>query len=44
MALVCISDYEQKAAKLLAKGPWDYYRSGAGEEFTLNLNKSAYNR
>lgn len=44
MALVCVSDYEQKAGELLPKGPWDYYRSGAGDQFTLNLNQSAYNR
>lgn len=44
MALVCVSDYEQKAGELLPKGPWDYYRSGAGDQFTLKLNQSAYNR
>lgn len=44
MALVCISDYEQKAGELLPKGPWDYYRSGAGDQFTLKLNQSSYNR
>lgn len=44
MALVCVSDYEKKASELLPRGPWDYYRSGAGDQFTLKLNQSAYNR
>lgn len=44
MALVSVSDYEKKASELLAKKPWDYYRSGAGDELTLGLNKSAYER
>lgn len=42
MALVSVSDYEKKAAELLAKKPWDYYRSGAGDELSLRLNQSAY--
>lgn len=44
MALVCVSDYEKKAAEILPKSPWDYYRSGAGDQITLALNESAYNR
>lgn len=44
MALVCVSDYEKKAAEILPKSPWDYYKSGAGDQITLELNKSAYNR
>lgn len=44
MALVSVSDYENKAAALLAKKPWDYYRSGAGDELSLRLNQTAYER
>lgn len=44
MALVCVGDYEKKAAETLAKKPWDYYRSGAGDELSLQLNKTAYDR
>lgn len=44
MALVCIADYEKKAAGKLAKSPWDYYRSGAGDEFSLRLNCNAFDK
>lgn len=44
MALVCVSDYEKKAAELMAKSPWDYYRSGVGDETTLNLNRTAFDK
>ncbi|XP_055317179.1 uncharacterized protein LOC129576311 isoform X2 [Sitodiplosis mosellana] len=44
MALVCVSDYEKKAAEILPKSPWDYYRSGSGDQITLKLNESAFNR
>lgn len=42
--LVCVSDFEQRAINLLPKNALDYYRSGAGEEFTLNLNREAFRR
>lgn len=44
MALVCVSDYAKKAAEILPKSPWDYYASGAGDQITLKLNESAFNR
>lgn len=44
MALVCVSDYEKKAAEILPKSPWDYYSNGAGDQVTLKLNESAFNR
>lgn len=44
MIFASVCDYEKKAAELLPKKAWDYYRSGAGDEFSLHLNKSAYER
>lgn len=44
MALVCVEDYEKKAAETMAKIPWDYYQSGAGDELSLRLNRNAYSR
>ena len=44
MVLVSVSDFEKAASEVMAKKPWDYYRSGAGEELSLELNKSAYRR
>lgn len=44
MALVSVRDYEQKAGEVLPKSPWDYYRSGAGDEVTLRLNMRAYDQ
>lgn len=44
MALISVSDYERKAGKVLAKNPWDYYQSGATDELSLNLNRTAYDR
>ncbi|KAJ9591427.1 hypothetical protein L9F63_002033, partial [Diploptera punctata] len=41
---VCVSDYERHAFNLLPKNALDYYRSGAGEEFTLSLNRDAFRR
>lgn len=37
--LVSIEDYEKEAKKRLSKGACDYYRSGAGDELSLKLNK-----
>jgi hypothetical protein len=42
--LVCVKDFEDKALGLLAKGPLDYYRSGAGHEYSLRAAKDAYQR
>lgn len=44
MAMICLSDFEKKAAECLPQSSWGYYRSGAGDEFTLKLNRTAYNR
>lgn len=44
MVLVSVCDYEKQAEVVLAKKPWDYYRSGAGDEYSLKLNKEAYNK
>lgn len=44
MSLVSVCDYEKQAEGVLAKRPWDYYRSGAGDEYTLKLNKDAFNK
>lgn len=44
MALVCVADYEREAAKKLAKSPWDYYQSGAGDGLSLRLNRNAFDR
>lgn len=41
---VCLKDFEEEAFKLIEKAPLDYYRSGAGEEYTLNLNQEAFKR
>jgi isopentenyl diphosphate isomerase/L-lactate dehydrogenase-like FMN-dependent dehydrogenase len=42
--LVCIGDFERHAKSILPKNAWDYYCSGAGEEFTLTLNRNAFQR
>lgn len=43
MALVSVTDYERKSGEVLAKSSWDYYQSGAGDEFSLRLNRTSYN-
>lgn len=44
MELVCVEDFEKKAFTKLEKNALDYYRSGAGEQFTLGLNREAFKR
>lgn len=44
MALVSVCDYEQKAKEILPKNALDYYRSGSDSQFTLQLNKTAFQR
>lgn len=41
---VCISDFEEKARKVLPKAVYDYYCSGADEQKTLNDNVAAFKR
>ncbi|KAI9582611.1 (S)-2-hydroxy-acid oxidase GLO1 [Glossina fuscipes] len=43
-SFVCLKDFENEAFKVIEKTALDYYRSGAGDEFTLNLNRKAFNR
>ncbi|XP_034478210.1 peroxisomal (S)-2-hydroxy-acid oxidase GLO5-like [Drosophila innubila] len=44
MALVCVSDFELKANLKLEKNALDYYKNGAGEQVTVELNHEAYKR
>ncbi|EDW72557.1 uncharacterized protein Dwil_GK20637 [Drosophila willistoni] len=44
MVLVCVEDFEQKAKEHLEKNALDYYKSGAGEQFTLSLNREAFRK
>jgi hypothetical protein len=41
---VTVADYEKVAHKKIAKNALDYYKSGAGDELTLRLNTSAFDR
>jgi (S)-2-hydroxy-acid oxidase len=42
--LITVADYEKQAFKKIAKNALDYYRSGAGDELTLKLNQSCFDR
>lgn len=44
MNLVSLEDYETVAKDRIPEGALGYYRSGAGDEFSLSLNKVALNR
>ncbi|CAL8283171.1 unnamed protein product [Boreogadus saida] len=41
---VCVSDYEADAQRILPKAVYDYYRSGADQQQTLEDNTAAFNR
>uniref|UniRef100_A0A8C6ULW0 (S)-2-hydroxy-acid oxidase n=1 Tax=Neogobius melanostomus TaxID=47308 RepID=A0A8C6ULW0_9GOBI len=41
---VCVSDFEERARKVLPKAVYDYYRSGADEQRTLHDNVEAFSR
>jgi isopentenyl diphosphate isomerase/L-lactate dehydrogenase-like FMN-dependent dehydrogenase len=41
---VTVADYEKVAHKKIVKNALDYYKSGAGDELTLRLNTSAFDR
>jgi isopentenyl diphosphate isomerase/L-lactate dehydrogenase-like FMN-dependent dehydrogenase len=43
-SFVCVGDFEHHAARILSKNVLHYYCSGAGEEFTLGLNRGAFQR
>jgi isopentenyl diphosphate isomerase/L-lactate dehydrogenase-like FMN-dependent dehydrogenase len=42
--LLNVFDYERRAAELLPPGPLGYFAAGAGDEWTLRENVSAYRR
>lgn len=42
--LVNVKDYETNARRILPKFALDYYSSGAGDELSLALNKSAFSK
>lgn len=44
MELVSLNDYEEKAAEKLPKTTLEYYRSGAGDELTVLLNRTCFDR
>lgn len=44
MELVCVEDFEQRADTKLEKNAKDYYKSGAGDQFSLKLNREAFKR
>ncbi|XP_063224291.1 uncharacterized protein LOC134532051 [Bacillus rossius redtenbacheri] len=40
--LVCLQDYERHAHRHLDRNALDYYRSGAGDEYSLGLNQTSF--
>ncbi|XP_053680555.1 uncharacterized protein LOC128731456 [Anopheles nili] len=44
MALVSVRDYEQRAYEIVPRIALDYYRSGAGDELSLQLNRTGFDR
>ena len=42
--LVSLDDYEKRAHQLLDGNALDYYKSGAGDELTLNLNRKCFDK
>ncbi len=42
--LVTIDDYEARARELLSREAYDYYAGGAGDEWTLRENRTAFER
>lgn len=44
MSLVSLDDYETAAIKKIPKAALEYYRGGAGNELTLQLNRTAFDR
>ena len=42
--LVCISDFEAAASKILDQNALEYYKSGADDELALMSNKKAFQR
>uniref|UniRef100_A0A182PJC0 (S)-2-hydroxy-acid oxidase n=1 Tax=Anopheles epiroticus TaxID=199890 RepID=A0A182PJC0_9DIPT len=44
MALVSVRDYEKRAHEIIPRNALDYYRSGAGDELSLALNRTGFDR
>ncbi|KAH8369831.1 hypothetical protein KR093_001083 [Drosophila rubida] len=44
MELVCVEDFELQADRKLEKIAKDYYKSGAGDQFSLRLNREAFKK
>lgn len=44
MDLVSSADFEKKAKEKLHKTTFDFYKSGAGNELTVNLNRICFDR
>lgn len=44
MTLVSVQDYEKRAFELIPRNALDYYRSGAGDELSLKLNRICFDR
>lgn len=44
MSLVCLKDYEAATLKRVSKHAMDYYKSGAGDELTLRLNQTTWDK
>jgi (S)-2-hydroxy-acid oxidase len=42
--VVCLSDVEKEARRVLPKHAFDYFRSGSEDEVTLQENLNAYRR
>jgi isopentenyl diphosphate isomerase/L-lactate dehydrogenase-like FMN-dependent dehydrogenase len=40
----CVEDFEKYAAGTLPRMVLGYYQSGACEEYTLSINKKAFNK
>lgn len=44
MSLVCVADFEKRASEIIPLNALDYYRSGAGDENSLKLNKKCFDK
>uniref|UniRef100_A0A336MQZ0 (S)-2-hydroxy-acid oxidase n=1 Tax=Culicoides sonorensis TaxID=179676 RepID=A0A336MQZ0_CULSO len=44
MSFVCLNDFQNAAFKLIPKNALDYYKSGAGDELTLRLNQTTWDK
>lgn len=44
MDCVCLEDFRKKAESVLEKSALDYYRSGAGDQYTLNRTKDSFKK